>query len=167
LFFEKYLIFSLRGKEYILERGLKNMARVSKSIRKFLEDFEEACRKRGGIAVRDSTLDFEYAGCRFEGKAPTVRVYAESRVYPEKEWRLSICIDTSCADASELDELHIFPMGVSVYKEKRLCGYVEFDGVNGLSSPEAILRYVLEPKDGLKEIRVYAREDRIDMDLVQ
>jgi hypothetical protein len=143
------------------------MAEVSENVRKFLEDFENACKKRGGIAVRDSTLDFEYVECRFEGKAPTVRVYADSYVYPEKEWRLSICIDTSCADARELDELHISPMGVSIYEEKKLRGYVEFDGIDGLTGPETRLRYVFEPKDGLKEIRVYARGDRIDMDLVQ
>jgi hypothetical protein len=147
------------------------MAVVGMNVRKFLEDFERACERCGGIAVKDSTLDYEYVACRFEGKAPAVRIYAGNYVYPMKEWRLSICINTSgdelhvaCADARVLDELHISPMGVSV--EKRPRGYMEFDGIDGLGHPKASLRYVFEPKDGLKEIRIYAIEDRINVDWV-
>jgi hypothetical protein len=139
---------------------------VHEHVRKFLKDFEEVCKKRGGFVDKGGGLDYDYVVCRFE-RAPTVRVYADSYVYPEKEWSLSVCIDTSCAEVRKLDELHISPTGGDIFEEKRLRGYVEFDGIDGLTGPETRLRYVFRQKDGLKEIGVFAKEDKIKVYLVQ
>jgi hypothetical protein len=145
------------------------MVKVSEKIRRFLEEFEEACRKRGGTVDKGVSLDYRYVTCRFEGSPPTVRVYAKSYLTPDREWTLSICIDTLCADARELDVLRITPAGESLFKEKKLCGYMDFDGIYGLSGPETRLAYVFRPEYGLglKEIRIYAKKDEIDVDLVQ
>ena len=142
------------------------MAIVYEDVKKFLERFEEVCRKRGGFVDKGGGLDYEYVVCRFE-KAPKVRVYADSYMYPEKEWSLSVCIDTSCADARKLDELHISPAGAEIFEEKKLRGYVEFDGIDGLSAPETRLKFFFERGDELKEIEIFARENKIRVYLVQ
>jgi hypothetical protein len=143
------------------------MVEVGENIRKFLEEFEEACKKRGGFVDKGGGLDYDYVVCRFDEEAPTVWVYADSYVYPEKEWSLLVCIDTSCAGVRKLDELHISPTSGDVFEKKRLRGYVEFDGIDGLIGPETRLKYLFEQEDGLKEIEIFAREDKINVYLVQ
>jgi hypothetical protein len=142
------------------------MARVGENVRRFLKDFEDVCKKRGGFVDKGGGLDYDYVVCRFERSA-SVRVYADSYTYPEKEWSLFVCIDTSCAEVRKLDELHISPTSGDVFEKKRLRGYVEFDGIDGLIGPETRLKYLFEQEDGLKEIEIFAREDKIKVYLVQ
>jgi hypothetical protein len=56
---------------------------------------------------------------------------------------------------------------VNVEEGERLCGYVTFDGVTSPNKFVAGQKYVFSPEDRLKGIVVYARGNKIDVELYQ
>jgi hypothetical protein len=164
------------------------MVEVSENVREFLEEFEKACKKRGGTVTRGTFvrpiiagehIDYEYVACLFKDKSPPVEI-SVGGVHPSyysTKFNLSMCFgEAVCASALDLNDVDIFSGRVGEEKPEelpekpeKLCGYLTFVGIFNSDFDKMTVHasYEFSPEDGLKGIVVYARENQIALKLYQ
>ena len=164
------------------------MVEVSENVREFLEEFEKACKKRGGTVTRGTFvrpvitgehIDYEYVACLFKEKSPPVEITVGgvNPSYYSSKLNLSMCFgEAVCASALDLEDVYIASGRVDEEEPEKLpaepeklCGYMTFTGIFNSRFDKMTVHasYEFSPEDRLKGIVVYARGNQIEVKLSQ
>jgi hypothetical protein len=135
---------------------------MDRDIKRFLDRFEEVCRKVGGEVVKESTgvseeslskaglSEWDLTKCIFKEKtAATINVLDRGEATIARKLLLEICVKGWCADLEDFDKVSVGPRPTGSIRAD-----VVYAGDNTTLGPVTKLFYWFHPEDELKEISI-------------
>ena len=137
---------------------------MDRDIKRFLDRFEEVCRKAGGEVVKEqirvseeslskaglSEWDYDITKCVFKEKTPAmINVYDRGEATIARKLLLEICVKGWCADFEDFDKVVVSPRPTGSIRAD-----VVYEGVNTTIGPVTKLFYWFTSEDELKEISI-------------